>query len=74
MRQLLTCPCTTRPCNATRRWRRTGIVSQQSLDNADRDYLAALNKKNVAVAQIDVDNAKLHQAEAQVAQNQASLK
>jgi len=28
----------------------------------------------VAVAQIDVDRAKLHQAEAQVAQNQASLK
>jgi len=51
-----------------------GIVSQQGLDNADRDYLSALNKKNVAVAQIDVDKAKLHQAEAQVAQNQASLK
>ena len=53
---------------------REGIVSQQGLDNANRDYLSALNKKNVAVAQIDVDRAKLHQAEAQVAQNQASLK
>ena len=51
-----------------------GIVSQQGMDNANRDYLSALNKKNVAVAQIDVDRAKLHQAEAQVAQNQASLK
>jgi HlyD family secretion protein len=53
---------------------KSGIVSRQSLDNADRDYQAALNKKNVAVAQIDVDKAKLHQAEAQVSQNQASLK
>jgi HlyD family secretion protein len=51
-----------------------GIVSQQGMDNANRDYLSALNKKNVAVAQIDVDRAKLRQAEAQVAQNQASLK
>jgi HlyD family secretion protein len=51
-----------------------GIVSQQGMDNANRDYLSELNKKNVAVAQIDVDRAKLRQAEAQVAQNQASLK
>jgi HlyD family secretion protein len=51
-----------------------GVVSQQALDNANRDYLSALNKKNVAVAQIDVDRAKLRQAQAQVAQNQASLK
>jgi HlyD family secretion protein len=50
-----------------------GIVSQQALDNANRDYLSALNKKNVAVAEIDVDRAKLRQAQAQVAQNQASL-
>ena len=51
-----------------------GIVSQQGMDNANRDYLSALNKKNVATAQIEVDRAKLRQAEAQVAQNQASLK
>src|ERR1700753_2956682 len=52
---------------------KSGIVSQQSLDNADRDYQAALNKKNVAVAEIDVDRAKLRQAGAQGSQNQASL-
>jgi HlyD family secretion protein len=52
---------------------REGIVSQQGMDNANRDYLSELNKKNVAIAQIDVDRAKLHQAEAQVAQNEASL-
>jgi HlyD family secretion protein len=51
-----------------------GIVSQQGMDNANRDYLSALNKKNVAIAEIDVDRAKLRQAEAQVAQNEASLK
>lgn len=51
-----------------------GVVSQQALDNANRDYLAALNKKESAQAQIGVDNAKLQQAKAQVAQAEASLK
>jgi HlyD family secretion protein len=51
-----------------------GLVSQQVLDNANRDYLSELNKQRVAQAQIAVDSAKLSQAEAQVAQNQASLK
>lgn len=51
-----------------------GIVSQQALDNANRDYLSMLNKQHVAQAQIAVDSAKLSQAEAQVAQNQAGLK
>jgi HlyD family secretion protein len=52
---------------------REGIVSQQALDNANRDYLSELNKKNVAIAEIDVDRAKLRQAQAQVAQSKASL-
>jgi HlyD family secretion protein len=51
-----------------------GIVSQQALDNANRDYLSMLNKQRVAQAQIAVDTAKLSQAKAQVAQSQASLK
>jgi HlyD family secretion protein len=50
-----------------------GIVSQQALDNAERDYLSQKNKRDGAVAQIGVDEAKLKQAEAQVQQNQASL-
>ena len=50
-----------------------GIVSQQALDNAERDYLAQKNKRDGAVAQIGVDEAKLRQAEAQVQQAQASL-
>jgi HlyD family secretion protein len=53
---------------------REGIVSRQALDNANRDYLAALNKRDGAKAQIGVDTAKLKQARAQVLQSQASLK
>jgi HlyD family secretion protein len=51
-----------------------GVVSQQALDNANKDYLAALNKRDGAKAQIGVDTAKLKQARAQVMQNEASLK
>jgi HlyD family secretion protein len=51
-----------------------GLVPQQSLDNANRDYLAALNKMQGAKAQISVDGAKLQQARAQVSQSEASLK
>ena len=51
-----------------------GIVSRQTLDDANRDYLAALTRRDSAQAQIGVDTAKLKQARAQVLQNQASLK
>jgi len=51
-----------------------GIVSRQTLDDADRDYLAALTKRDAARAQIGVDTAKLKQARAQVLESQASLK
>ncbi|MGA9063129.1 MAG: efflux RND transporter periplasmic adaptor subunit [Terracidiphilus sp.] len=51
-----------------------GIVSKQTLDDANRDYLAALTRRNSAQAQIGVDTAKLKQARAEVLQSQASLK
>ncbi len=51
-----------------------GLVPQQNLDNANRDYLAALTKRDAAKAQIGVDNAKVKQALAQVEQSEASLK
>jgi HlyD family secretion protein len=51
-----------------------GIVSQQSLDDAQQKYLFAANTRDKAVSQISVDTSKLRQAEAQVAQNKASLK
>ena len=51
-----------------------GVVSQQSLDDAQQKYLSAVNTRDKAVSQISVDTSKLRQAEAQVAQNKASLK
>ena len=51
-----------------------GIVSRQALDDANKDYLAALTRRDSSHAQIGVDGAKLKQARAQVQQNQANLK
>jgi HlyD family secretion protein len=51
-----------------------GVVSQQALDDSQQKYLAAANIRDKALSQIQVDTAKLRQAQAQVAQNQASLK
>ncbi len=50
-----------------------GIVSRQTLDDANREYLAALTKRDAAQAQVEVDTAKLKQAQAQVMESQASL-
>jgi HlyD family secretion protein len=54
--------------------RKEGLVSQQAYDDTNKDYLAALTRRDSAQAQIDVDTAKLRQAKAQVLQSQASLK
>ncbi len=51
-----------------------GIVSRQALDDTNKDYLAALTRRDSSKAQIGVDSAKLKQARAQVMQSQASLK
>ena len=51
-----------------------GVVSQQSLEDAQQKYLLAVNTRDKAVSQISVDTSKLRQAQAQVAQNEASLK
>jgi HlyD family secretion protein len=50
-----------------------GIVSVQALNDANKDYLAALTRRDSAKAQIGVDTAKLKQARAQVQQSQATL-
>ena len=50
-----------------------GVVSRQALDDSNKDYLAALTRRDSARAQIGVDGAKLKQARAQVQQAQASL-
>ena len=51
-----------------------GIVSRQALDDANKDYLAALTRRDSSHAQVGVDTARLKQARAQVMQNQAGLK
>jgi HlyD family secretion protein len=51
-----------------------GLVPTQSLDDAQQKYLSAVNTRDKAVSQISVDTSKLRQAQAQVAQAQASLK
>ena len=51
-----------------------GVVSAQALDDAQRNYEMALNKQNVAKAQLQVMQAKIGQAEAQLAQDRANLK
>jgi len=54
--------------------RKEGLVSQQALDDTNKDYLAALTRRDSSRAQVGVDAAKLKQARAQVLQSQASLK
>jgi HlyD family secretion protein len=51
-----------------------GVVSQSTLDDADKDYKLAVNKQNVARAQVIVLQAKIAQAQAQVGQDEANLK
>jgi HlyD family secretion protein len=51
-----------------------GVVSASQLDDADKNYQLALNKQNVAKAQVTVLNAKISQAQAQVVEDQANLK
>jgi HlyD family secretion protein len=51
-----------------------GVVSQTALDDADKSYKLALNKQNVAKAQVTVLKSKIAQAQATVAQDEANLK
>jgi HlyD family secretion protein len=50
-----------------------GVVSASALDDADRNYKMALNKQNVAKAQVTVLKAKIRQSEAEVAKDKANL-
>jgi HlyD family secretion protein len=51
-----------------------GVVSQATLDDAQRSYIMAVNKRDVARAQLTVSKAKVSQAEAEVEKDEASLK
>ena len=50
-----------------------GVVSQSALDDAEKNYTMAVNKQNVAKAQVTVLKAKTAQSQAQVAEDQANL-
>jgi HlyD family secretion protein len=52
---------------------KSGVISEAALDDAQKGYQMAVNKRDVARAQLDVDKAKVTQAEAQVAGAQADL-
>jgi len=51
-----------------------GVVSESALDDAEKGYKLAVNKQNVARAQMTVLQAKIAQSEAEVAHDQANLK
>ena len=51
-----------------------GVVSESALDDAERAYKLAVNKQNVARAQMTVLQAKIAQSDADVARDQANLK
>lgn len=53
---------------------KSGVLSKQNADQAQQQYLSAVNTRDRAVAQITVDAAKERQAQSQVAQAEASLK
>jgi HlyD family secretion protein len=52
---------------------RDGVVSQSALDDAEKEYKMAVNKQNVARAQIMVLQAKIAQSQAEVARDRATL-
>jgi HlyD family secretion protein len=51
-----------------------GVVSASALDDAEKNYKMALNKQEVAKAQVQVLQAKIGQAQGQVSQDRANLK
>src|SRR5271167_2746824 len=51
-----------------------GVVSASALDDAEKNYEMSLNKQNVSKAQLVVLQAKIGQAQGQVAQDRANLK
>ncbi len=51
-----------------------GVVSASALDDAEKNYEMALNKQNVAKAQLLVLQAKIGQAQGQLARDRATLK
>ena len=53
---------------------KSGVVSTSALDDAQRAYILAVNKRDVARAQLVVNKAKVAQAQADVQKSDATLK
>ena len=53
---------------------KSGVVSASALDDAQRAYILAVNKRDVAKAQLVVSKAKVAQAQADVQKSSATLK
>jgi HlyD family secretion protein len=67
-------PLLKRAYERAQRMAKDGVVSTSQLEDAQKNYELALNKQEVAKANLIVLKAKIAQADAQVAQAQASLK
>jgi HlyD family secretion protein len=66
-------PMTKRGYDRAEGMAKDGVVSQSALDDAEKEYKMALNKQNVAKAQIIVLQGKIAQSEAQIAESRANL-
>lgn len=66
-------PMLKRTYDRTQEMFKDGVASQQQLDDAEKNYQLAYNKQHLGQATISVNEAKLRQANAQVAQNRALL-
>jgi HlyD family secretion protein len=66
-------PMLERGYQRAQRMAKEGVVSAAALDDAERNYELAVNKRDVARAQLSVNNAKVIQGEAQVQQAKAAL-
>ena len=66
-------PLLKRAYERAERMAKEGVVSQAALDDAQKAYELAVNKQNMARAQLTVAKAKVAQAKAQVAQARATL-
>ncbi|HKR83028.1 MAG TPA: efflux RND transporter periplasmic adaptor subunit [Terriglobales bacterium] len=55
------------------RMQKDGVVSESALDDAEKAYKLAVNKRDVARAQLQVLQAKIAQSQAEVARDKANL-
>ena len=67
-------PLLKRAYDRAQRMATDGVVSASALDDAEKNYAMSLNKQNVSKAQLQVLQAKIGQAQGQLARDRANLK